>query len=183
MYKTFFLLITIILGYGNLSTPNLYTERPGYAENLMVQDILLGPFEKEDLMQKPYKKWFEPAYTKYSPNEDAMAKISSRIHDYDIKLFMGTWCQDSRRETPKFLKILDLTNYDMDKLEMIAVDYDKSTESQIEKQLDIIYVPTIIFYKNGEEVNRFVEYPQGKNFEADIAEIVTGEMYKNSYAD
>ena len=40
-----------------------------------------------------------------------------------------------------------------------------------------------IFYKDGEEVNRFVEYSQGESIEEAIAKIVSGKEYKNSYAE
>lgn len=154
-----------------------------YDETSLQQDILLGEFTKEDLKQKPYSTWFEPGYEKFTPKAEAMEKIRENIGDYEIKLLMGTWCGDSRRELPKFIKLLDKANYDYDKLEMLAVDYNKTTPSNIEKELDVHHVPTIIFYKDGKEVNRFVEYPQEESIEEDIAMIVSGKKYKNSYAD
>lgn len=96
---------------------------------------------------------------------------------------MGTWCGDSKRETPKMLKLLDEAGYNYNNLEMFAVDYDKTTPDQLEEKYDIHHVPTIIFYKDGKEVNRFVEYAQGASLEEDIAKIVSGEEYHDSYSD
>ncbi|MCM4154790.1 thioredoxin family protein [Gramella sp. AN32] len=147
------------------------------------KDMLLGKFHKEELKQAPFKSWFTPGYEDYTPSKEAMEVIKENINDYDITLLMGTWCGDSKRETPKFLKILDNAGYDYEKLQLIAVDRGKKTPLDIEEELEIIRVPTIVFFKNGKEVNRFVEYPQGNSIEDDIANIVSGENYKNSYAD
>lgn len=147
------------------------------------KDMLLGNFQKNELQQAPFSDWFNPRYEEYTPNTDAMNTITENIGDYKIKLFMGTWCGDSKRETPKFLKILDKADYNYDNLELVAVDYSKKTPSNIEDGLDVKRVPTIIFYKDGKEVNRFVEYSRGESIEEDIAKIVSGEAYKNSYAE
>jgi thiol-disulfide isomerase/thioredoxin len=61
---------------------------------------------------------------------------------------MGTWCGDSKRETPAFYKILDNTVFDYNNLELITVSRAKETPEGFEKDLNIIRVPTFIFYKN-----------------------------------
>lgn len=179
--SNFLILITALtLNLGNPVVPNSKSQ----AENINNQsNMLLGEFHKEDLMKEPYSSWFTPSYEEYSPDKKALKTIKKHINDYDITLFMGTWCHDSKRETPKIIKLLDEAGYDYDNITMYGVDYSKHTPSKAEKDLNIRRVPTIIFYKDGKEVNRFVEYPQGKSFEADIAKIVDGEEYKNSYAE
>ncbi|AVR45555.1 thiol reductase thioredoxin [Christiangramia fulva] len=178
--NTFLILFTaLVLNIGNPVQPELNNNKITNSQS----DMLLGKFQKEDLMQEPYSSWFTPAYQAYEPDKKAMKTIKKNIDDYKIKLFMGTWCHDSKRETPRLLKILDEAGFNYDNIEMYAVDYRKNTPSKAEEGLNIKRVPTIIFYKNGKEVNRFVEYAQGKNIEEDIAQIVSGENYKNSYAD
>lgn len=181
--------ILIILAVTTLSCGNTISKSPSEHEiNEMEEaeaqsDILLGEFEKKDLQKKPFVTWFEPGYKNFTPDEKSMQTIKENIGEYEIKLLMGTWCGDSRRQVPEFLKLLDKADYNYSKLEMVAVDYNKNTPSKIEEKLDVHHVPTIIFYKNGKEVNRFVEYPQEESIEEDIAKIVGGESYKNSYAD
>ena len=143
-------------------------------------DILVGSIQKDDLSQAPHSAWFEPTYQAYEPSPQALETIKNNIGEYDIKIFMGTWCGDSRREVPKFYKLLEKSNYDLDKLEVQAVRYDKTLPNDLQKQYDIHHVPTIIFYKNGEEVDRFVEYAQD-SLEEDIAKIVSGEDYQDPY--
>ncbi|MDT0691053.1 thioredoxin family protein [Salegentibacter sp. F188] len=145
------------------------------------KDMLLGEFQREELKEEPFSRWFEAGYSDFDPNDEAMQTIKENISDYEITLVMGTWCVDSKRETPKFFKILDEANYDTEKLTSIAVDTNKSTPGDIQEELNVEMVPTIIFYKDGKEVNRFVEYPQ-ESIEEDIAKIVSGEEYSHPYA-
>lgn len=146
------------------------------------QGMLVGKFQKEDLMQEPHASWFKSGYENFDPSDEAMETIKKNISEYEITVFMGTWCGDSRREIPKFLKILDEAGYDLSKLTLIGVDRSKTTPENLEQGLDINRVPTIIFSKNGKEVNRFVEYAK-ESIEEDIAKIVSEEEYSNAYAN
>lgn len=149
-------------------------------EKEQASDIIVGTIHKEDLMQAPHVKWFDPMYQSYNPEEAALETIKTNINDYEVKIFMGTWCGDSKREVPKFLKLLELSDFDLDNLEIMGVTRSKSLPNDLQKEFDVHHVPTIIFYKGGKEVNRFVEYPH-ESFEEDIAAIVSGKDYKNSY--
>lgn len=151
-------------------------------QTVVEPDTLVGAIDPQDLREAPFSSWFEAGYESYSPSPEILATIDEHIHDYDIKLYMGTWCSDSQRDVPKFLKLLELTDYDRDRLELIAVEGDKTLPNDAQKVDDIEYVPTIIFLKDGKEVNRFVEYPQ-VSLEKDIADIVSGAPYENSYAN
>ena len=172
-------MVAVLLG---CSTINISKESKNNEQITTQQSMLLGKFKKADLLQEPYAEWFEPRYEKFAPNAKAMETIKDHINDYEIKIFMGTWCGDSKRATPRFFKILDESGYNLDKLTAIAVDYSKSTPEKYEEKVNLNRVPTIIFYKNGKEVNRFVEFAQ-ESLEEDIAKIVSGKDYKNSYAE
>jgi len=146
------------------------------------QGMLIGEFDKEDLEQDAFSKWFNSGYSEFNPSEEAMKTIKKNIGDYEIIAFMGTWCPDSRRETPKVFKILDEAGYDMSKLTFYGVNRQKTTTDNIEKEYSLNRVPTVIFLKDGKEVNRFVEYPR-ESIEEDFAKIVSGEAYKDSYTN
>ena len=94
---------------------------------------------------------------------------------------MGSWCDDSQRELPHFFKILVSIDFDQEHLQMFAMSEEKTTPSNFEKGLEIYNVPTIIFFKNGKEINRFVEFPV-ETLESDIQKIVTETAYNHSYA-
>jgi len=148
----------------------------------MQNGMLVGKFEKADLEQEAFSKWFNEGYAEFDPSSDAMTTIKNNISDYEIIAFMGTWCPDSRRETPKIFKILEEAGYDMSKLTLYGVNRQKTTTGNIEKEFNLNKVPTVIFLKDGKEVNRFVEYPR-ESIEEDFAKIVSGKEYKDSYAD
>ena len=145
------------------------------------QNMIVGKFKKDDLQQEPFASWFNKGYEEFTPSPEAMETIKKHISDYEIVGFVGTWCPDSRREIPKFYKILEDAGYDMSKLTMVGVTRGKSTPENLEEGYDMHRVPTFIFMKDGKEVNRFVEYA-AESTEDDIAKIVSGAGYKNSYA-
>ena len=93
---------------------------------------------------------------------------------------MGTWCEDSQREIPHFFKLLQALEFDQKHLEMYAMSEEKTTPENYEKGWEIYNVPTIIFLKNGNEINRFVEFPVN-SLESDITKIIKGESYTHSY--
>ena len=137
---------------------------------------LLGKIDKEGLSSANYQEWFLNGYNEYRPNEDVIDKLSEKLKEYNIQVFMGTWCGDSRREVPRFYKILEAANYALDQLTVVAVsakpDLYKQSPDHEEKGLNIHRVPTFIFYKNDKEVNRIIEHPV-TTLEEDILNILS----------
>ena len=128
--------------------------------------------------------WFKKHYDTYITNNNIIKHFKDSLSNYTIKAFYGTWCGDSKRELPKFYKVLKQAQFNLHKLEAIAVDKKpeayKASPNKEEEGLNIHRVPTFIFYKNGKEVNRIVEYPK-QDFERDIYEILTHNTYTPNY--
>ncbi len=145
--------------------------------------FLLGKINKEGLTSTNYNAWFTKEYDSYQPNQELIRKESNDLKDYTITLFMGTWCGDSKKEVPRFYKILDASNYPMEQLTAVAVSRKpgmyKQSPNHEEKGLNIHKVPTFIFYKNGIEVNRIVESPV-VSLEEDIQNILENN-YESHY--
>jgi hypothetical protein len=57
---------------------------------------------------------------------------------------------------------------------------EKNTPQNYEEGLGITNVPTFIFYKDGKELNRIVEFPI-EDLESDMLKILQGEPYKHAY--
>ncbi|MCM5663678.1 TlpA family protein disulfide reductase [Galbibacter mesophilus] len=146
------------------------------------EEILVGKYSREDLEKAPFKEWFEAGYNDYETKEDVATAIDPLLDGVEIKVFMGTWCSDSQREVPHFFKIMDEANYGYKNFSLIMMTRDKTTPENFEKDLNITNVPTFIFYKDGKEVNRIVEYSIN-TLEEDILAILKGEGYKNAYAE
>lgn len=153
-------------------------------EKLTPQDKdYTGPITQEDLRIGYTQDWFVEGYNAYKPEPEILEQLRKPINQYKIKVFMGTWCPDSRRETPKLLSLLDKVDFKDKNLEIYAMDDFKSTKANYEKDLEIQHVPTIIFFdKKGNEVNRFVEFPI-ETIEKDILKIVTKQAYQNPYEE
>ena len=118
-----------------------------------------------------FSGWFDKEYAFYHVDEDAFDKLETGLHNLNITIVMGTWCSDSKREIPRFLKILDKLDFPEDAVKLIFVDREKrGLEDEVE-YLDIELVPTIIFYRDDEELGRIVESPYG-TLEEDIIDIL-----------
>lgn len=141
---------------------------------------LIGIVNKESFTDDAYKPWFDNRYEEYTTDKVAIEQLKGEINNFTIKGFMGTWCGDSRREVPRFYKILEETGFNEDYFELISVGRNKRTPDNLQEGYDLIRVPTFIFLKNGKEVGRFVEYPR-ETIEKDILKIVYGKSYKHSY--
>lgn len=142
--------------------------------------ILLGKINMANLQSSDVSSWFKEEYNKVSVDTQWGKDLQPYIKDLKIKVFMGTWCEDSQREIPHFFKLLDALDFDQRHLEMYAMSEEKTTPQNFEKGLEVFNVPTIIFYRNGNEINRFVELPVN-SLESDIAKIIKGESYTHSY--
>ena len=146
--------------------------------------FLLGKIDKNGLTSNNYKSWFFKNHDAYKLDEANIKSITPLIGDYEIKLFMGTWCGDSKREVPRFYKILEASNFPIDQITAIALSRKpnmyKQSPNHEEAGLNIHRVPTFIFYKDGKEVNRIVEEPV-ETLEKDILNILTTNSYKSNY--
>jgi thiol-disulfide isomerase/thioredoxin len=141
---------------------------------------LVGFANKESFNQAPYNTWFNRNFDNYKPDEVTISSLKTGLKGVKIKGFMGTWCGDSKRETPRFYKILQQTDFNLKNLELVTVNRSKKTPDNLQEGLDIKRVPTFIFYKNGKEIGRYVEYAR-ESLEKDMLKIVSGEPYKHSY--
>jgi len=149
-------------------------------------EMLLGKIDKNGLIRRNYGAWFNQQHKAYEVNSEIIKSIKSELTTYKITLFMATWCGDSRREVPKFYKILENADFPMNQLTVVALDHEKDQYKKSpggeEKGLNIIKVPTFIFYKDGKAVNRIVESPV-LSLEEDMQAIIMGKSYVPNYSD
>lgn len=142
---------------------------------------LVGIADKNSFMQAPYQNWFDRNFTNYKIDEASIKGIKKNLKGVTIKGFMGTWCGDSRRETPRFYKIMEAAGFNFNKLELVTVNHSKKTPDNLQEGFNIFRVPTFIFYKKGEEIGRYVERPR-ESMEKDFLKILSDQPYKHSYA-
>lgn len=145
-----------------------------------LKTMLVGKEPREALAMEPFATWYTRNYESYAVKEDLTPSIRKGLKGVEITTFMGTWCGDSKRETPRMLKILDAAKFKEKNFELITVDRTKQNPKEYTAGNNIIRVPTFIFKKDGKEIGRIVERPV-ESLEADMLKILNGEPYKHSY--
>ena len=178
MKKIFFTsLIILLAGCGSKQQKPIPTSPVKASSGEM---ILLGKINKANLQTSNHTTWFNQDYKSISIDPHWIENLKPYLRGLRIKVFMGTWCEDSQREIPHFFKLLQALEFDQKHVEMYAMSEEKTTPENYEKGWEIYNVPTIIFLKNGNEINRFVEFPVN-SLESDISKIIKGESYTHSY--
>lgn len=157
--------------------------------NLEVKDHngslqLLGKATRERLRQAPYGDWFNKNYDDYSLDSATIGQLRTSLAGKHLMVFMGTWCGDSRREVPRFLKILDCCGIDSASIDIVTVsDADslyKQSPGHEERGRNIFRVPDFIVLDQGKEIGRIVESPVA-SLEKDLLSITSGTAYTPHY--
>ncbi len=141
-----------------------FEEKVGY-------DILIDHCDRSGLEGPEFGQYFKEYYSAYQLDDETIAKLSKHIKGITIKIILGSWCHDSKMQVPRFVKILDQINFKKENLTMICVDRSKKTHTFSIDDMDVSYVPTFIFYKEGKEIGRIIESPE-KSLEKDFLTIV-----------
>lgn len=128
-----------------------------------------GLLSKSLIIDHDSYTWFPKQYDAYHP--DLNGFNSANLKQISIKIFMGTWCHDSKREVPRLYKILDELYYDYENFEIIGLTKDKKGYFQDYATFGITNTPTIIFYRNDMEIGRIIEEPKG-SLEDQMARII-----------
>jgi thiol-disulfide isomerase/thioredoxin len=135
---------------------------------------LLGYFNPAFLRQAPHADWFLKGYDEYTPGSGALNTLLDIPPDgISIKIVMGTWCPDSRREVPRFMRVLDMWHFPGENVKFIGVDINKVSPVGEFSSLNIERVPTFIIYKNNIEAGRIIEVPK-TSLEQDLVNILQG---------
>jgi len=122
--------------------------------------LLVGECNLEAFKIAPYDKWFYFEYNEYHPNDSIINLLKNKINDVEITIVLGVWCSDSRREFPRFIKILDLIDFDYSNMKIIAVDTKKDGVKIDINNYNIELIPTFILYKQNTEIGRIIETPE-----------------------
>ena len=134
---------------------------------------LLGYFNQSRLTSMPYSEWYLKGFSEYSYNEGVVQKLREiNTDNLNIKIVMGTWCPDSRREVPRFMRVLDGWVFPSGKIQFIGVDNQKLSPVGEYEGLGIQRIPTFIIYKNNIEAGRIIENPT-TSLEQDILNILS----------
>lgn len=137
------------------------------------KEVLTGKCNRKAFDNELFKNWFSDEYNSYTPKEETIQKLKNNLNikKVNIIIIFGTWCGDSRRELPRFYKIVDKINYPESKIKLIAIDTKRKSHKNLLSKIEFTKIPTFIFYKNGIEIGRIIESTK-ISLEEDILEII-----------
>jgi thiol-disulfide isomerase/thioredoxin len=133
-------------------------------------EILTGKTTYTVLESPPHNEWFVPIYKDYQVDLLLVEQLIYAEPD-KIIIVMGTWCGDSRREVPRFFKIMDKLGWDRNIVDIYAVDRSKTLPEFEALDINVERVPTFFFYNSNKLVGTIVESPEG-TLELDMVNIV-----------
>jgi len=114
----------------------------------------------------------------YTPDAAVLEMMKEHIKSGDrMEVYMGTWCSDSQREVPKFLRIVDdlKSQFGVElPVSFVAVDRAKQKPVDLLAGKHIEKVATFIYFRGDREVGRIVERPTSL-FEDDMLVLVSKE--------
>lgn len=159
------LLIFVSISFGQENPNTVIDEKTG-------KPILFGSLEKDDFQDDNYAWWFNSGYKFYTVDTLITNKLNAiDIDSLNITIVLGTWCSDSRREVPRFFKIIDEIQFPQEKIKLFGVNRKKESSNNEVSSLEIELVPTFIFYENEKEIGRIIETPEG-SLESDMLKIL-----------
>jgi thiol-disulfide isomerase/thioredoxin len=132
--------------------------------------VYRGALTFEDIIHVPAFH-FEEAAAEYKPKARAIKALSETLGNYELLVFLGTWCPDSHHMIPELFKVLKSISYPVEKVLLHGLDREKLDKKSMPANYNITFVPTIIVLKDGKEIGRITEVPD-KSVEQDLVKII-----------
>ena len=121
---------------------------------------------------------FDIYIDRYEPDSTALVYLSNYDEPINIKILFGTWCHDSKREVPAFIKTMELANNSNFSVEYIGVNREKTYGQEFSKLYNLQNTPTFIIFKGSFEAGRMVEEVV-KPIEIELVEILKSSSFKD----
>ena len=131
--------------------------------------ILTGWLTQQQICDKLQEYQLEK--DRYQPDSKTIEKLKNSVPGVQVIVFLGTWCSDSQREVPRFLKIMELIENSGITFKLFGLDRSKRDFGGLAESYQIEFVPTFIVLHDEKEVGRIVETPS-VNIEQDLLEIL-----------
>ncbi|HMN23888.1 MAG TPA: thioredoxin family protein [Ignavibacteriaceae bacterium] len=136
------------------------------------EPLILGYCPARLVNDSTFNNTWTSEYESYKPDYEILDSLKRKLEDINIKIVFRSTCSDSREQLPRFFKILIELNYNLNSITLIGINREKHGLSNEAEGLDIQFVPTIIFYKDGIEIGRIVETPY-ESLEKDLLKILS----------
>ena len=121
--------------------------------------MAVGVGDRSVFADTAFASWFDQEYDTFETDPSLFGHVAEKLTKISIDIVLGTWCSDSRREVPRFLKITDLLMITPGQIRLIFVDRAKHAGDLDISGYDIRLVPTFIILEDGKELGRIIETP------------------------
>lgn len=128
--------------------------------------ILTGWLDAQTLLEKA--PGYREDYDAYLPNAVAVSELRECTEQVIITVVLGTWCSDTARELPRFLRALAAANNPLLSVKYFGVNRGFRDKDETAKSLEIVAVPTFIITRGEKEIARIIETPE-LSIEEDVA--------------
>jgi hypothetical protein len=159
---------TILIGVSTLmmALPTTAQEAEG--------SILLGSVTRAEI-EAAIPDWVSEAMAS-EPDLEAADRLVQTIDGAEVVVYLGSWCDDTRRELGRFWWALDSLGVDEPpQVTYVAVDRSLTEPADQVAGVGLIRVPTIVVKRGGTELGRIVEEsPNG--IEIDLVGLLSGEV-------
>ena len=119
-------------------------------------------------------RWKHPVNEKYKTKKKDVAYLDSlrTIKDsVDLKLFVGTWCSDSRKLVPKFFKLMP--GLPIRDVVIISMDTTKKDINNLAATYRVDSIPMFIFFREEKEIGRIKVKPGKQGIERALWRIMS----------
>ena len=130
-------------------------------------DFAVGEIDQKQLMQE--HPLFNRGFATEMSSEEQNALVKQWPNDLHIDVYFGTWCHDSQREVPKFLKLM--SEHPEVSYRLVSLDYQKSDPRGLAADDEVKYTPTFVIKKSDNEIGRIVENTK-ENYAKDISNML-----------
>ncbi|MFZ2324114.1 MAG: thioredoxin family protein [Ignavibacteriaceae bacterium] len=135
------------------------------------EPLILGYCPVSAMNDSVFNNTWTEEYNDYQLDYETLDSLEGKLDSINIKIVFRSTCSDSREQLPRLFKILNELNYNVNSITLIGVNREKKGLSKEAEGFEIEFVPTIIFYKDGNEIGRIVETPI-ESLEKDLLKIL-----------
>lgn len=136
-----------------------------------VAGVPIGPVTREAI-ERQLPDWRQAAAAA-TPDPAASRALATVPPGARVDVYLGTWCDDSRREVARLFRALELLPGPPPfELRLISVDRSMRAPGYTE-DAGLRFVPTIVVHRKGKVVGRIVESAV-RGVERDLLDLLTG---------
>ena len=124
----------------------------------LADDVLMGRLREADILSIS-PEW-QSEYDDYTPSREDLKAFATLPRGTTLDVYLGSWCDDSRRGVPRLLRILHDAPTNHMAVRLFGVDLTKTEPARLLRDVGLERVPTLVLRLEGREIGRIIETPR-----------------------